>query len=85
MHPAIYLITITLPFSTAIIVFAMKYASSYAAARARMSEAADFKGLSETQAAVMGRITASLTQIENEIVSQSRSHAAIDAISKQIG
>lgn len=85
MHPAIYLITIALPFTTAIIVFAMKYASSYAAARARMSEEADFKVLSDTQAAAMARITASLTQIENEMVIQSRSLAAIDIILKQVG
>lgn len=63
----------------------MKYASSYAAARAKLSEEAYFKALSEIQAAVMGRITASLTQIESEMVRRSRSLAAIDAIAKRIG
>ena len=38
MHPAIYLITILLPFTTAIIVFSMKYAASYSAARAKLAD-----------------------------------------------
>ncbi|WP_310498404.1 hypothetical protein [Sandarakinorhabdus sp.] len=61
----------------------MKHAPSCAAAQTRLWEEADFKALAEIHAAMAGRNTASSTQIENKMVSQSRSLAAIDAILKQ--
>ena len=85
MHPTIYLITISLPFITAIIVFAMKYASSYAAARAKLAEAADFKALTEAQAASLVQITASLKAIEADVSRQGTTMSSVETILKQVG
>jgi len=85
MNPIIYLITISLPFTTAIIVFAMKYASSYAAARARLAEENDFKALAEAHASDLAQVTASLKAIEADVARQGRSLSSVETILKQVG
>lgn len=72
-------------FTTAIIVFAMKYASSYAAARAKLSEDADFRALSEAQAQALARVTALLKSIEADVTRQGQSLSGIETILKQVG
>ena len=85
MHPAIYLITILLPFTTAIIIFSMKYASSYSAARAKLADQADFRKLAEANAASLAQITASLKLIEADIARQGTSLSSVETILKQVG
>lgn len=85
MRAEIYILTISLPLLTAIIVFAMKYASSYAAARARHAEQSGFKALAEAQASQLAQVTTSLRAIEAEVARQSRDLSSIDALLKQVG
>ena len=85
MRPEIYLLTISLPLLTAIIVFAMKYASSYAAARARIAEESERSTLAEIHAGELARIKDSLSTIAAEMAEQSRAIASIDTILKQVG
>jgi hypothetical protein len=85
MRPEIYLLTISLPLITAIIVFAMKYASSYAAARARLAEESERNKLDEIHAGELARIKDSLGAISAEMTGQSRAISSIEAILKQVG
>ncbi len=85
MRPEIYLLTISLPLITAIIVFAMKYASSYAAARARIAEESDRSKLAQIHAGELARIKDSLNTISAEMTEQSRAISSIETILKQVG
>ena len=85
MRPEIYLLTLSLPLITAIIVFAMKYASSYAASRARLAEEGERSKLDEVHAGEMARIKDALSKISAEMTEQSRAIAGIEAILKQVG
>lgn len=85
MRPEIYLLTISLPLLTAIIVFAMKYASSYAAARARIAEEREFSKLAETHASELAHIKNSLSTITAEMTEQKRAISSVETILKQVG
>ncbi len=85
MSPEIYLLTISLPLTTAIIVFAMKYASAYAASRARIAEESERARLAKVQSAELAQIRASLSSVEAEIAAQSRAIASIETILKKVG
>jgi hypothetical protein len=85
MRPEIYLLTISLPLLTAIIVFAMKYASSYAAARARLAEESERSKLDDIHAGELAHIKDSLSTISAEMTGQSRAISSIEAILKQVG
>jgi hypothetical protein len=79
MRPEIYILTISLPLLAAIVGFAMKYASSYAAARARQAEQSEIRALVETEASQLAQVLASLRGIEAEAARQSRSLAGVEA------
>ena len=85
MRPEIYLLTIWLPLMAVMIVFAMKYASSYAAARAVQAEGKEFKALAEAHASQLALVNSSLKSIEAEVARQSRDLSSIDALLKQVG
>jgi predicted ATP-binding protein involved in virulence len=85
MKPEIYLLTISLPLITAIIVFAMKYASSYAASRARSAEERDFSKLVESHRGEFAQIKNSLSTIAAEMAEQSRAISSVETILKQVG
>lgn len=85
MSPEIYILTICLPLLTAIIVFAMKYASSYAAARARHAEQSDFRALAESNGLQLAEVTSSLKAIEERMLRQSQAISSIEVILKQVG
>ncbi len=85
MRPEIYLLTISLPLIAAIIVFAMKYASSYAASRARIAEEGERSKLAEIHADELAQIKHSLSTVAVEMTEQSRAISRIEAILKQVG
>jgi hypothetical protein len=85
MRPEIYLLTISLPLLTAIIVFAMKYASSYAASRARIAEESERGKLAEIHAEELDHIKISLSKVLAELTEQSRAVSSIETILKQVG
>ncbi len=84
MSPEIYILTISLPLLAAIIVFAMKYASSFAAARARLAEEGAIKALAESGDVHRAQTAASLKVIESELSRLSRSLAAVEAMLKTV-
>ncbi|MCU0729420.1 MAG: hypothetical protein MUF41_04860 [Sphingopyxis sp.] len=85
MKPEIYLLTISLPLITAIIVFAMKYASSYAAARAKIAEQNELTKLAEAQSAELAQIKDMVRVMAGDLAGQSRAIAGIETILKQVG
>lgn len=85
MRPAIYLLTISLPLITAIIVFSMKYASSYAASRARIAEESKRSKLAEVHASELARMKDSLSTVATEMTELSRAISSIETILKQVG
>jgi Na+-transporting methylmalonyl-CoA/oxaloacetate decarboxylase gamma subunit len=85
MKPEIYLLTISLPLLTAIIVFAMKYASSYAASRARLAEERELNKSVEIQASELAQIKELLHIIAAKIADQSRTISSVETILKQVG
>lgn len=85
MRPEIYLLTISLPLLTAIMVFAMKYASSYAASRARIAEERELSGSVETHASELAQIKDMLSTIVAEMAEQSRAISSVETILKQVG
>lgn len=85
MSPEIYLLTISLPLLTAIIVFAMKYASSFAAARARLAEEGAIKALAEDGAAQQARTAHTLEEIEQELSRLSGSLSAVKRMLEDVG
>ena len=85
MRPEIFIATISLPFVTAIVVFAMKYAASFAAARAQVAEQGELKALVAAQAAQLAQVASSLQVIEREVAGQSRAIAGVESILRQVG
>lgn len=85
MRPEIYVLTISLPLITAIIVFAMKYASSYAASRAKIAEESERSKLAEAHAKELVQIRESLRTVSADTAEQSRAISSIEAILKQVG
>ena len=70
---------------TAIIVFAMKYAATYAAAKARSADEAALRSLAEQAASGQARTAESLTKIESELAQLARSVTTIEIMLKQVG
>lgn len=85
MSPAVYFLTIALLLTTAIIVFAMKYASSFAASRARIAEESERGKIAETHAAELAKITEALSKISADMAGQSRAISSIETVLKQVG
>lgn len=85
MTPEIYLLTIGLPLLTAIVVFAMKYASSFAAARAQQAEAGALRALAERGAAQQAQTAASLKAIEAELCRLSDALSSVEIMLKDVG
>ena len=85
MSPEIYLLTIALPLLTAIVVFAMKYASAFAAARARLAQDGAIQALAESGDAHQAGTAASLKAIETELSRLAGSLSSIEAMLKEVG
>ena len=85
MSPAIYILTISLLPLTAIVVFAMKYASAYAAAKARASEDVALKSAIQQAATAHAATSASLEKIERELSRLSASVASVETMIRQVG
>lgn len=84
MSPGIYLLTISLPLLAAISIFAMKYASSFAAARARLAEEGALKALAEHGDAHQAATAASLKAIEAELSRLSGSLSAVETLLREV-
>lgn len=85
MSPGIYLLTISLPLVTAAAIFAMKYAASYAAARAQLEQQRSLQALSERTIALQSETDGRLRSMESELSRLSRSLAAVETMLKQVG
>lgn len=85
MSPELYVLTIALLPLTAIIVFAMKYAASYAAARARLAEQDEVRAMLTAQADHLARIATTLRAMEANLSRQAAVVLDTHAILKQVG
>lgn len=85
MSAPIYIFTILLLPLTAIVVFAMKYASSYAAARARLFDEQEIKGILSVQASQLAHIAATLDKVEADVAQQTSAVSDVQTILKQVG
>ena len=85
MSAGIYILTISLLPITALIVFAMKYASSYAAARARIAGENELKALIARNIEELSAIGAALKPIADEQARQAQTLANVDAMLREVG
>ena len=85
MSPGIYILTISLFPITAIIVFAMKYASAYAAARAKIREERDFTAMLAGNTLELSTMNALLMRIAEEQSRQLQTLANVDAVLREVG
>ena len=85
MSPGIYILTISLLPLTALIVFAMKYASSYAAARARIAGENELKALIARNVEGMATIGATLKLVADEQARQGQTLANVDSLLREVG
>lgn len=85
MSPGIYMLTILVLPVTAVIVFAMKYASSYAAARAKITEQSNLRALIAGNANQLSQISIALKTIEDTQERQSQTLASIYAMLREVG
>jgi hypothetical protein len=85
MSPVIYILTIMVLPVTAVIVFAMKYASSYAAARANLAAGSELRSLLAKNADAVSTIGASMKLIADEQARQARTLATVESILKAVG
>jgi hypothetical protein len=84
MSTNIYLITISLPFLTVLIVFGMKYASEAFAARARLANDGAYQALAEKAASAQAQNQASLASIQADLTKLTASLAAVQTILAQV-
>lgn len=85
MSPGIYILTIALLPITAIIIFAMKYASSFAAARARIAGEQDLKALIARNVDDLSALRAAVKRISDEQARQGQTLASVDTILREVG
>lgn len=85
MSPGIYMLTILVLPVTAIIVFAMKNASSYAAARARIREESGMRALMASHADRIAEIGVALKAVADEQSRQGRTLDGISSILREVG
>ncbi len=85
MSPGIYILTISLLPITALIVFAMKYASSYAAARARIAGENELKALIARNVEELSAIGAALKRVADEQAHQAQTLANVDSMLREVG
>ncbi|SNT10761.1 hypothetical protein [Sphingopyxis indica] len=85
MSPGIYILTISLLPLTAIIVFAMKYASSLAAARVRIAGDNELRDLIARHAEELASMRKTLIRIADDQAKHSQSLLNIDRILREVG
>ena len=85
MNPGIYILTISLLPITAVIVFAMKYASSLAAARARIAGEQELKALIARNVDELSALRAALQRVSDEQARQGQTLAGVDTILREVG
>ena len=85
MSPEIYILTISLLPLTAVIVFAMKYASAYAAARARIAGENELKALIARNVEELSSISAALKMVADEQARHAQTLANVDSMLREVG
>ena len=85
MSPSIYLLTISLPCVVAIIVFAMKYAATYAAARARAGGEEELRAILSRNSDALERMNATLQAMDKEMARQSGLLINVDTMLREVG
>ena len=80
-----YLLTITLPLVTILIVFGMKYRSAAVQSRADKSGQEAYRALAEKAVAAQQDNAAALSAIQSDVAKLSGSLATIENILKQVG
>lgn len=84
MSTGIYLATIGVVFGTILIVFAMKYISAAATARARIAGDDAYKALAERTLALQAESAAALAAIQADVARLSTSVTSVEAILRQV-
>ena len=84
MSTSDYIIVVSFPLGTILIVFAMKYLAAAAAARARVAGDNAYRTLAERALATQGELQVSLAAIRTELGALANSQAAVERILKQV-
>jgi Tfp pilus assembly protein PilO len=85
MAEHVYLLTILLPLWTILLVFGMKYFSSYQQARARMAEDQAYRQMTEKAAAAQSQTAAALVAIQDGLAELRTRLASVEKILKDVG
>ena len=85
MAEHVYLLTISLPLATILLVFAMRYAAAAVQARATKASEEAYRVLAERAVAAQQENAAALATIKAELAKLSASQASVEAILKQVG
>jgi hypothetical protein len=84
MTATFYLLTLTLPLATILIVFGMRYHSKIQEAKARLANDDAYRQLAETASATQSRIAASLSVMETSLSDVRTRLAAVETILKAV-
>ena len=84
MSTSDYIIVVSFPLGTILIVFAMKYLAAAAAARARVADDNAYRTLAEKALATQAELQASLAAIRTQLAAVATSQAAVETILKQV-
>jgi hypothetical protein len=84
MTTTLYLLTLTLPLATVLIVFGMRYYASIEQARARLANDDAFRQLAESASAAQSRTATSLAALEITLSDVRARMAAVETVLKAV-
>ncbi len=85
MTVTLYLLTITLPLATILIVFGVRYYALIQQAKARLANDDAYRRLAEGASAAQSRIAASLAAMEADLADVRSRMAAVETVLKAVG
>ena len=85
MSPFYYVLSMLFLFGTPLIIFAMKYASAAAQARAKAQAEEAYRELAQKSAAAQSEIAASLAAMKSELVTIDVRLTGVEKILKEVG
>jgi hypothetical protein len=85
MTTALYLMTLTLPLATILIVFGARYYANVLQARARLANDDAYRQLAERASAAQSQIAAKLAAMETQLTDIRSRMTAVETILKAVG
>ncbi|MES2015906.1 MAG: hypothetical protein V4484_05630 [Pseudomonadota bacterium] len=84
MHPTIFLLTISLPLLTIVLIFGMRYLSAVLQARARFGHDEAYRQLAEQATAAQAAAAASLASMDANLAEVKARLATVEKVLKEV-